>query len=142
MRWWTLIALTACSAGGDFGFNQNGDPITDPDGTAAMELSATEFHFEDVMVRQAQSEVLVVTSTGDIALEIDEGIITGADRTQFYTNEAENAGIVLDPGSSHEFVIVVDAEESRVVEASFHLDTNASPQPTVDIPLTGTPPTE
>jgi hypothetical protein len=137
-----LIALTACSGGGDFGFNQNGDPITDPDGSAAMELSATEFHFEDVMVRQAQSETLVVTSTGDIPLEIEEGIITGTDRDEFYTDEQKNAGVVVDPGETQEIVIVIDAHESRTVEATFHLNTNASPQPTVDLPLTGTPPTE
>ena len=138
MRFWGLLALAGCSTG-DFSFNQDDNPIITPEGSAALELSATELHYTDVAPRVAQSQILVITSTGDIALEIHEGIIIGDDRTDFYTDEAAHEDVVLEPGESHEAVIVVDAAEARTLQAAFHLDTNANPLPTIDVPLTGEP---
>jgi hypothetical protein len=138
MRPWMLVALTGCAAG-DFSFNQDDNPIVTPEGSAALELSATELHYTEVAPRVAQSQILVITSTGEIALEIHEGIIIGADRTDFYTDESAHEDVVLEPGETHEAVIVVDAAEARTLEAAFHLDTNANPLPTIDVPLTGEP---
>lgn len=134
----TIAALVGCVPA-DRGFGSNGGEVTDPGGDAVMELSATEFVFEDLEVGKAQSAVLVARNVGDATLDIASVTIEDDVYGDFYTPVEDNENIEIVPGGDHEFTIVCQLVDEHEASATLKIDSNDSTRPVTYLPLIGHP---
>jgi hypothetical protein len=126
--------FSACGTG-DQTFSAKDDTVLLEQGNATIEWSPGELVVVDVEQNITFSGILTVTAAGEHNLTIEKVDITDSNDGVFYIDVESTQDIVLMPGTSRDFVVIVLVDDDELHQGEVRVRSNDADNRSVFVPI-------